>query len=121
MKQFFLIQGRLPGLNEYTKMNRANRFAANKLKQDTEDMIMWEAKAQHIQPFSSLVHLSYGWYEMNERRDLDNIAFAQKFVQDALVKAGILPGDGWKWIQGFDHKFFVDKKDPRVEIMIESV
>ena len=53
------------------------------------------------------------------RRDLDNVAFAKKFIQDSLVHAGVLVNDGWNQIEGFTDDFAVDPKNPRVEVTIE--
>jgi Holliday junction resolvase RusA-like endonuclease len=64
------------------------------------------------------VRLLYHWFEPNKKRDKDNIAAAQKFVQDALVACGVLANDGWANITGFTHDFAVDAKKPRVEIEI---
>lgn len=53
------------------------------------------------------------------RRDLDNISsFGRKVIQDALVNAAVLKGDGWKHVVGFSDRFEVDKKNPRIEVKI---
>lgn len=62
--------------------------------------------------------LHFRWYEPNRKRDLDNIAFAKKFVLDALVSNGVLIADGWKGVSGFTDTFFVDKDNPRIEVDI---
>ncbi len=115
------IPGRLPGLNEYSELERNHRYAAARVKRDTELRIMIAAKSQlkGVQ-FSNPVNMYYTWFEPNKKRDKDNIAFAKKFVQDALVKAGILKNDGWKEIEGFSDSFDIDEKNPRVEVRIEE-
>ena len=42
----------------------------------------------------------------------------QYFVlwQDALVRSKILPNDGWKDISGFEDRFYVDRKNPRIVV-----
>ena len=70
---------------------------------------------------SGPVFMEYTWIEKNKRRDKDNIAFGRKFIQDALVKAGYLKDDGWDEIVGFSDSFRVDKKEPRIEVIIEEV
>ena len=55
------------------------------------------------------------------RTGKDNIAFAKKFIQDALVKSRVLKNDGWNDIDGFSDDFRVDKKRPRVEVRIEEI
>lgn len=53
------------------------------------------------------------------RRDLDNISsFGRKVIQDALVNAAVLKGDGWKHVVGFSDRFEVDKENPRIEVRI---
>ena len=42
----FWIDGELPSLNEYIAVERSNRYAAAKLKKDTEDYIITQIKAQ---------------------------------------------------------------------------
>lgn len=67
------------------------------------------------------VSLVFSWYEPNKKRDKDNIAFAKKFILDSLVKSRILQGDGWKYVDGFSDKFYVDKNSPRVEVEMLEV
>jgi Holliday junction resolvase RusA-like endonuclease len=47
------------------------------------------------------------------------VAFAKKFIQDSLVRAGVLKDDGWREIESFEDVFKVDKRNPRVEIEIK--
>lgn len=116
------IYGRLTGLNEYTLARNSSRYRGNTLKQKNEALIMGYIMEQ-LQgvSFSGKVHITYKWYEESRRRDLDNIAFAKKFIQDALVKSGVLAGDGWKHIGGFTDEFYIDKDNPRVEVIIREV
>ena len=41
-----------------------------------------------------------------------------KKLFDALVKALILPDDGWKYVGDFTDKFFVDPERPRIEVFL---
>lgn len=112
----------MPGANEYIDACRRNQNGANKLKAKTENSIMWAVKAQlRGVCFDRPVEMRYTWYEPNKKRDKDNIAFARKFVQDALVRARVLKNDGWAQIAWFSDRFCVDKKQPRVEIEISEV
>ena len=61
-----------------------------------------------------------GW-RRTERRDKDNIAFAKKFIQDALVKEKVLENDGWAQIDSWTDAFAVDAQRPRVEVELEEV
>ena len=115
------IDGRLPGLNEYIAAERTHRQIAAKMKRTVQDEIGWCIKSQKSQPITVPVVLHFTWYEENRKRDLDNIAFAKKFVQDSLVESGILRGDGWKEITGFTDTFKVDKMRPRIEVEIVEV
>lgn len=117
-----VIKGQLPGLNEYITAERRHRQQAAAMKRQTEHAIGWAIRAQlHGKKFERPVILHYCWVEPNRRRDRDNIAFAKKFIQDALVHCGALKNDGWKEIAGFTDDFAVDQKNPRVEVEIEEV
>lgn len=118
----WIIAGRLPGLNEYINAERKSKQAAARLKKQTEEIIADFAVVQlGMKPFAAPVRMHYTWVEANRRRDKDNIAFAKKFIQDALVKAGLLANDGWDQIAGFTDSFALDSENPRVEIVIEEV
>jgi Holliday junction resolvase RusA-like endonuclease len=116
-----VIPGRLPGLNDYIDDNRADKHVAAKRKKEVEEEICWHILSQLKGKKFNAVRLRFGWYEGNMKRDKDNIAFAKKFVLDALQKAGTLKGDGWKQVIGFVDDFYVDRERPRVEIEIEAV
>ena len=111
----FTIPGRLPALNDYTKVNRGNKYAGNNLKKETQQLISFYIPKK---PINTPIRLIFNWYEPNKKRDKDNIAFAKKFILDALVNGGCIPNDGWKEIEGFQDNFYVDKDNPRIEVEI---
>lgn len=116
------VPGRLPGLNEYVAANRQASYIGNRMKQDAQNLIITFIKLQlHGIRITEPVVLHFKWVEPNRKRDLDNIAFAKKFIQDALVKTGVLHNDGWKQIAGFTDEFDVDPKHPHIELIIEVI
>lgn len=121
MQHKLTIPGTLPGLNEYISAERSNKYQAAQMKKQAEYVIIQTIRTQlrnvtiHVP-----IIINYLWVEKNARRDKDNIAFAKKFIQDGLVKAGIIGNDGWEWIDGFTDEFSIDKKNPRVEVLIKE-
>ena len=116
----FIIAGRLASMNQFITANRTNVHVGNKLKQDSQANVM------HYIPkwkqYDVPVVMEYRFYEPDQRRDLDNVSsFGIKVIQDALVKKGVLANDGWNHIKGFSVQFFVDKKNPRIEVDIHEV
>lgn len=123
MEHKLIILGRLPGLNEYTAANRTNPYKGGKMKSDAEDTIIWQIRHQmrgiHI---NCPVLIYYRFYEPNKRRDNDNIlSGAVKFIQDSLVKTGILKDDNQPCIPKFYFDTFVDKVNPRIEVEITEL
>ena len=124
MKQYKLtIPGVLPGLNEYIDAERAHKgkYKAASMKKQAQNVIGFMIKTQlRGVRFTRPVIIRYLWIEPSRRRDKDNIAFAKKFIQDALVEAGTLKNDGWSEIAHFTDDFAVDPKNPRIEVTIEE-
>lgn len=112
------IPGRLPGLNEYTAANRTSPHKGAKMKQDSQYTIMWHIRAQlHKLRIEKPVFLLFTFYEQDRRRDRDNVSsYARKVIQDALVKAGTLPDDGWDNVTGYLDRFEVDPDNPRIVV-----
>lgn len=120
MEYKFVILGRLDGLNDYTSANRQSPYEGGKMKKQNEDTCIWAIRQQlrgvHIE---KPVKLEFAWYEPNRRRDHDNVSsFGRKVIQDALVKTGVLRDDGWDYVTGFTDAFYLDRKNPRIEITI---
>lgn len=116
-----VIDGRLPGLNEYTKACRSNRGwqAGAKMKEEAEAQVIGAILTQlKGVRFPSSVYITFTWIEPNNKRDLDNVCFAKKFILDALVKCGVLTNDNRKHVTGFRDYFEVDKGNPRIEVEI---
>jgi Holliday junction resolvase RusA-like endonuclease len=113
------IRGTLPGLNEYVTAERSNRYAGAQMKKRCEAIVTCAARSLGNTIFDKPVHMVYRWFEPNRRRDKDNIcAFGRKVIQDALVRSGVLQNDGWAQIESFADEFYVDKKNPRIEVQI---
>lgn len=104
----FVIYGKLPGLNDYTKANRGNKYLANKLKQETQNNINKYIVIAISRGFLKNVNkypcrLKITWYEPNNKRDVDNITFGTKFILDSMVCMGIIKNDSRKYVTGITH------------------
>jgi Holliday junction resolvase RusA-like endonuclease len=121
MTQAFKIKAKLPSLNEYIGACRANKYAGAKLKADTEQVIGWFIRAAKITPISEPVFITFEWHKFGERRDLDNIAAAKKFILDALQSTQILPNDNKSYVRGFTDKFYYDTADHECVVILKSI
>lgn len=122
MEYKLIIPGRLSSLNKYIDDERTCRYKSAALKRKNEKAIA-EAikKCLNGVCIDKPVEMHYLWVVPDRRTDRDNVAFAKKFVQDALVNAGVLKDDGWKYVVGFSDRFEVDKTNPRIEVLIKEV
>lgn len=97
------IPFRLPSLNEYTRECRRNKYAGAKMKKNIENDI--SLFINRLPRFEKPVIIHFHWVEENKKRDLDNIAFAKKFILDALVKQGKLKDDNRRCVTAFTDTF----------------
>lgn len=123
MEYLLMIPGRLPGLNDYIAAERANRHKGAKMKAVNGDIAVISIRqCMRGVRIEKPVFMEYTWVEPDKRRDKDNISsFGRKVIQDALVDAGVLKDDGWKYVVGFSDRFEVDKKNPRIEVLIKEI
>ena len=121
MYQKFVIPGRLPGLNEIIASSRTHWAVANKQKIDAMNTVAYYARAARIKPVNGFAEITITCYEPNKRRDADNVqAGGNKAILDALYKAGIIKGDGQKYIKLFQSPIEVDRENPRIEVEIRE-
>lgn len=115
-----ICEGTFPTLNEYISKMNASRYTGNDFKKQFQSIcelyIMRDLRGLRIE---KPVFIKYRYYEQNKKRDLDNVAgFFHKVFQDALTACGVLNNDGWANITGFEDRFYIDARKPRVEIEI---
>ncbi len=111
----------LPGLNDLIEAERQHRQKAAKFKREHQRAVELCIRSQLRRSLREPVVMHYLWVERDRRRDKDNVSsFGRKIIQDALVAVHALQNDGWANIEGFTDAFAVDKKRPRVEIVIEE-
>ena len=121
--EVLVIHGRLPGLNEYTKACRSNAHVGAKMKKNAEEAVIAVINEQlkHVKILRP-VEMDFLWIEKDRRRDPDNVSsFGRKVILDALVKAGVLPDDSFRYVKGFNDSFLVDSVYPRIEVKIKGV
>lgn len=111
------INMKLPSLNEYVNVCRTNPYKASKFKKNLEDDI--SIFIARLPRFTKPVRLHFHWIEGNKRRDLDNVAFAKKFILDALVKNGKLIDDNHNYVVAFTDTFSYGK-ETKVLLEIEE-
>jgi Holliday junction resolvase RusA-like endonuclease len=118
----FTILGTLPSFNEYCNWGRANKYKQAEEKKILEARLGLTIERQlagvKIKP---PVTIEYTWVEPNKARDIDNICYARKFIQDALVRAVVLADDNQRYIIGHTDIFKVDKEYPRIEVTIKTL
>ena len=111
------IPATLPGLNEYVKANRANAYKGSRVSRDAHYICRLGALPIRGKMLPKCMPVCR-WYEPNRRRDKDNIAMAKKFILDSLQEMNVLENDGWAQIMGFIDEFYIDKMNPRVEVLL---
>lgn len=116
------IPGPLPGLNDLiaaAKGSGGRGAAYARLKREWTEAVWAHAKSQRVPAFPRRVVLEFRWFERDRRRDPDNVAAGgRKLVLDGLVMAGVLQGDGWRWIQRWTDSFDVRPDRPGVAVQI---
>lgn len=126
----FAIQGlyykdrTFPGLNEYIAELGKNPRAGGSLKRDYM-MVACNAIRRDLKRYRVLgpVILHYTFYEAKKgpKRDVMNIfSFADKVIEDALVKCGVLPDDNPDYVKNTTHEFYCSD-NPRIEVEIEEL
>ena len=115
------IHGEFGSLNEFIDQNRRRRgnwSGGNDMKRKDQGMIEWQLPRFHT---NKPIWISYRFFCKNRKRDKDNVSgYFHKIFQDALVAKRCINNDGWKDIIGFSDEFFVDARNPRVEVEIHE-
>jgi len=89
---------------------------ANKIKRDTTNFVYYTMLNKP--KIKCPARLKFIWLIKDKRRDLDNIAFAKKYILDGFVKAGIIPNDGLRYIIGFTDEFEISSQTGvRIEVV----
>ena len=89
-----------------------------KIKREATTYIMYEVLNKI--KIKTPCRLKFTWLIPNKRRDLDNIAFAKKYILDGFVKAKVIPSDNLKNIIGFTDEFRMLQKIMICIILIEK-
>lgn len=116
-----LIPGELPTLNEYVGAIARNRYVGGSMKRVHTDIVYYHCREQKLSVCTKPVHITFKWFMKNKKKDIDNVAFAKKFILDGLVKAGVLYNDTQEWVTGFTDEFAIDKENPRVEVLVKEL
>lgn len=107
----FDIKTKLPTLNEYIGLGRANKYKQALIKNTFTDIcgnyaIPIKNKIDKNKCYSLILN----WEVTNNRSDPDNIYFGVKFILDGMVKRGILKNDGRKNIRNISNTIKTTKK-----------
>ena len=113
----FEIPFRLPSLNEYIDKCRNNRYGGAKYKKDIEMEIMRVLPKCQIE---CQVWFDFVWYEQTKRRDKDNVAFAKKYILDAIQRSGMIPNDNNQFVLGFSDRFVYGEGD-KVKVIVKEM
>lgn len=111
-------------LNEYINAERSSKYKAADIKKRETYFVSTIVKSlltgKRIEKIDKLVDIEFVWHELNKKRDPSNIAFAKKFIEDGMVKAGLLENDGHKQIRKLSDRF-IFTKNYGVEVILTSV
>lgn len=116
----FVIEGRLPGLNEIVGASRTNRFAGAHQKKKETVRVCQSILLQNVPAFIKPITIHFDWYEPNMKRDVGNIRAGEKFISDALVAMKIIKNDTQQWVVGMSDTFNLDRLRPRVEVTLSD-
>ena len=115
MKNILIINRQLPSLNDYIHKLNNHYHTGAKFKHEIEDDIIryiWLSRsAKKLRKVTEYpVEINIEWHEKDEKRDVDNIKSAAKFILDAMQKVQIIENDGRKFITQIHDTIVNDKK-----------
>lgn len=106
-------------LNKYRNMDY---HSLDKEKKEWERVVHWLVKEQKLQPFTKPIKQTYSfWFQDKRVHDPDNYACCAKFLNDGIVKAGILQNDSFDHIVELTIKQGGISKKPYILIHMEEV
>lgn len=114
---------RLTSLNEYINAERTNRYAAAGIKKKNQrdiEVFLRSAINRGELHHHECASLEMKWTVPNRRRDLDNIAFSTKFIQDSLVEVGVFDDDNLDHITQLHHYAVIEKGVFSLELTIKE-
>lgn len=122
------IFGTLKGLNELLSgrfYDRRTKGYHNTVKRDNDaiciDAIRFSKSLRHVKIKRQII-IDYRIYAKDKKHDRMNLLAAiDKSFEDALQKTGVIENDGWDDVLNTTHEFYVDRKNPRIEITIREV
>lgn len=118
MTQTLRINNMPPNLNVYRNMHFRE---LDKQKKEWESIVGWIVKEQKIQPVERIRQTYEFWFKTKIEHDPDNFACCAKFINDGLVKAGILPRDNFNHIESLTIKQGGFSKNPYILVHLEPV
>ncbi|MEN1968999.1 RusA family crossover junction endodeoxyribonuclease [Lentibacillus sp. N15] len=114
----FIIPGELPTTNEIIDLSKKHYMQYSEMKRTYTGLVSMIARRL---PNVKKADFQITWHCKDKRKDKDNIMGGQKFIFDGLVHAGVIKNDGWSQIGDVDHRFKVDKGNPRIEVLLLNV
>ena len=112
----YTIKGDLAKLNEHDGANRTNKFVGAKLKQEMTDLVAWQLKGKP--KITNPCELEFTWY-FSGKHDFDNHRFSVKYLQDGMVKAGVLKDDSQKYVIGYQGDHFIKVKKGNEKVVVD--
>lgn len=112
-----------PDLNDYLHACAKHYSIGGKMKKDYQ-MIASNAIRMQLKRLEIIkpVRIHYDFYEADIKRDASNIAsFAVKVIEDALQACKIIKNDNILYLKGYSQEFYLDEKNPRIEVFIREV
>lgn len=119
--QKYVITGKFPSLNQYIDVERGSRRAAATMKGENTIFVYYAMVNEPKVDLPFPLRASFVWFRPDSATDLDNLSFAQKFILDGMVKAGIIPNDNMKVIAELNHKLKVTPGFYGVEVCFTSL
>jgi hypothetical protein len=134
----FFIPGKVPSMNELlsSKVNtgqnikvpwllgkklKKQNFAWSKYNDIKKEWTNKVLKFKDGLVFADSAYFSYVMFEESMRRDPSNIAAsAIKFIEDGLMKAKIIPNDGWQNVLGINSYWVLRKTNPGIHVIMSA-
>lgn len=111
------IPYKFPSFNEYVNECRKNKYAGGSMKKKIQkDISLFINK---LPKYDKPIKIHFHWVEGNKRRDLDNVAYAKKFILDTLVACKKLENDNRNYVYAFTDSFEYGK-ETKVILEIEE-